>query len=79
MSTVAIRAWMDRAAEFPTPTGQQGWIAHRDELMAVLAECTPRVPMSVIPHQDGDIVTFHVRLTVSFSREELDELEAQPC
>ena len=81
VSTKAIRAWMDRAADYPTSTGQVGWVANRDELIAVLAECTPGVPLSVIPEQDptdSDMVTFYVRLSVSFSREELDELDAGP-
>ena len=81
VSTKAIRAWMDRVADYPTSTGQVGWVANRDELVAILAECTPGVPLSVIPEQDptdSDMVTFYVRLSVSFSREELDELDAGP-
>ena len=68
--SITIRAWMDRAADFPTPTGQIGWVAKRDELMAVLAECTPHVTASVIPERDStddDMVTFYVRFSVSFS------------
>ena len=72
MSDATIRAWLDRGREYPTPAGQQGWVAHRDELMALLAECTPRVPLSVIPkHHNDDTTTFYIQLSVMFSRSEL--------
>ena len=72
MSDDHIRAWLDRAKDYPTPAGVSGWIAYRDELVDLLAECTPGVPMSVRPvHLSDDMVTFYIQLSVTFARSEL--------
>ena len=73
MSDATIRAWLDRGREYPQPNGQQGWVAYRDELMALLSECTPRVPLSVTPkhHNDDDTTSFYIQLSVTFARSEL--------
>lgn len=70
-----IRAWLDRAREYPTASGVLGWVADRDGLIALLSECYVRgVPASVIPHAvDEDVVTFSVQFSVSFARSELTD------
>ena len=70
-----IRAWLDRAREYPTASGVLGWVADRDGLIALLSECYVRgVPASVIPHAvDEDVVTFRVQFSVSFARSELTD------
>ena len=74
-----IEEWLDRGREYPRADGQQGWVAYRDELVALLSECTPRVPLSVIPvHLDDDVTTFHVQLSVTLARSESDGAEVRP-
>ena len=70
-----IRAWLDRAREYPTASGARGWVTDRDGLIALLSECyVGGISASVIPHAvDEDVVTFHVQLSVSFARSELTE------
>ena len=67
-----IRAWLDRAKEYPTKTGVTGWVAHVPELIALLSECTPRASFSVRPVSlDDDMTTFYVAMTLTFARSEL--------
>ena len=70
-----IRAWLDRAREYPTASGARGWVTDRDGLIALLSECyVGGISASVIPHAvDEDMVTFHVQLSVSFARSELTD------
>ena len=72
-----IEEWLDRGREYPMPNGQQGWVAYRDELVALLSECTDRVPLSVIPdHLSDDTTTFYVQLSVTLARSEMDGADA---
>jgi len=65
MST--IRKWLDEAKKYPTRTGVTGWTTYRDDLMALLSECSTGVVCSVTPtHLDGDGEAFHVQLYLSF-------------
>lgn len=70
-----IRAWLDRAREYPAANGAQGWVADRDGLIALLSECyVGGISASVIPHAvDDDMVTFHVQLSVSFAHSEQED------
>jgi len=68
-----IEEWLDRGREYPKADGGKGWVAYRDELVAPLSECTPRVPLSVVPdHLTDDMTTFHVQLSVTLTRSEMD-------
>ena len=73
MNDSTINQWLDRGREYPKANGQRGWVAYRDELVALLSECTPRVPLSVIPdHLTDDTTTFYVQLSVTLARSETD-------
>ena len=74
MSDATIRQWLNNAKDYPAPNGRNGWIANRDELVALLSECTPHLSASVIPDPLTDTtVTFFVRLSLTFDRTELSD------
>ena len=72
-----IRRWLDRSREYPTTNGRLGWVADRDELIALLSECSPRgISASVIPVAvpGGDMVGFYVQTSIHFARSELSAI-----
>lgn len=74
-----IRAWLDKADEYPTPTGAVGWVINGPELIALLSECTPHVSASVRPARvSDDMTTFYVRATLTFARSELTKETPMP-
>lgn len=73
MNDKTIRAWLDRANAM-TLGGPTGWVIKRDDLVALLGECTHLVTASVVPlTYDADTTTFQIRLGLTFSRSELEQ------
>lgn len=78
MSVEAIRALLDEGEEYPKENGTVGFGMNRDQLIALLQECTPLLSsISVIPtHLAPGFTSFKITTYVSFDREELDEAAA---
>lgn len=77
MSTSAIRALMDKADGYPN-ADRVGFGMNRDQLIALLQECTPLLQsISVVPHHVGNGTTsFTITTYVSFDRSELGVSDA---
>lgn len=69
----AIKELLDESDQYPKPNGTVGFSLNRDQLIAVLQECTPALSsISCIPiHHDGDLTDFEITTYVSFARSEL--------
>ncbi|WP_336632628.1 MULTISPECIES: hypothetical protein [unclassified Microbacterium] len=76
MSTAAIAELLRRSDDFPRDDGVAGFGMDRDGMIALLAECTPRLDsIAVLPKHvgDGDMTSFEIKVYVSFARSELHE------
>lgn len=78
MSTAAIQALLRKSDEYPKNPGTLqesiGFPLSRDELIAILQECSPRVVVgATVDHYDpsGDGTTFRLTVYATFSRSEL--------
>lgn len=71
----AISELLDMSADYPKANGTLGFGFTRDQLIALLSECTPRLSsISVIPtFTDSDMTSFAITTYVSFARSELGE------
>lgn len=77
----AIRSILTRSDAYPSANGSRGFGIGRDELIALLGECTPRLDsISVIPTHDEyhDMTSFTITTYVSFARSELDDTDLAP-
>ncbi|QWY83861.1 hypothetical protein SEA_A3WALLY_365 [Microbacterium phage A3Wally] len=76
MSTEAIQDLLRRTDKYPTPTGTNGFNYSRDELIALLQECSPLTTIGVhgIEHYDetGDGTSLRITVYATFSRDELN-------
>lgn len=79
MSTAAIQALLNRSDEYPKNPGtmqeSRGFSLTRDELIAILQECSPRVTIgALVDHYEpsGDGTSFRLTVYATFSRSELD-------
>jgi hypothetical protein len=74
-----IRDLLARSDAFPNDSGSVGFGFTRDELIALLRACTPRLSsISVIPSHDAfhDMTSFEITIYTSFARSELLEESA---
>ena len=78
MSNAAIRALLEKSNDYPRNVGTlqetNGFALTRDELIAILQECSPRVVVgATVDHyeQSGDGTSFRLTVYATFSRSEL--------
>lgn len=78
MSTAAIQDLLNRSDEYPMNPGtlqeRIGFDLTRDELIAILQECSPRVTIGALVNHEpsGDGTSFQLTVYATFSRSELD-------
>lgn len=70
----AIAALLTTSDDYPRNDGTVGFGMNRDELIALLRECTPLLSsISVVPHhlEGGDMTSFTITTYVTFARSEM--------